>query len=74
MLGIALWRSRVAPRWMAIALIVGGVTHPFLPNHVIAGIGLLIASIGFAGATVALLHTPNDEFDLPPVAMSEAAS
>ena len=73
LLGIALWRSRVAPRWMAIALIVGGVTHPFLPNHVIAGIGLLIASIGFAGATVALLRTPNDEFDLPPVAMSEAA-
>jgi len=24
LLGIALWRSRVAPRWMAIALIVGG--------------------------------------------------
>jgi hypothetical protein len=73
LLGIALWRSRVAPRWMAVALIVGGITHPFLPNHVIAGIGLLIASVGFAGATVALLRTPNDEFDLPPVAMSEAA-
>jgi hypothetical protein len=73
LLGIALWRSRVAPRWMAIALIVGGVTHPFLPNHVIAGVGLLIAAVGFAGATVALLRMPNDEFDLPPVAMSEAA-
>jgi hypothetical protein len=73
LLGIALWRSRVAPRWMAIALIVGGVTHPFLPNHVIAGVGLLIAAVGFAGATVALLRMPNDEFDLPPVAISEAA-
>ena len=73
LLGLALWRSRVAPRWMAIALIVGGVTHPFLPNHVIAGIGLLVASIGFAGATVALLRMRNDEFDLPPIAISEAA-
>ena len=25
---------------MAIALIIGGATHPFLPNHVVAGIGL----------------------------------
>jgi hypothetical protein len=70
LLGLALWRSRVAPRWMAIALIVGGVTHPFLPNHVIAGIGLLVAAAGFAGATVALLRMRNDEFDLPPIAMS----
>jgi len=57
----------VAPRWMAIALIIGGATHPFLPNHVVAGIGLLVASIGFAGATRALLRMSNDEFDLPPV-------
>jgi len=71
LLGLALWRSRVAPRWMAIALIVGGVTHPFLPNHVIAGIGLLVAAAGFAGATVALLRMRNDEFDLPPIAMSK---
>ena len=71
LLGVALWRSRVAPRWMAIALIVGGVTHPFLPNHFIAGIGLLVAAAGFAGATVALLRMRNDEFDLPPIAMSK---
>ena len=67
LLGIALWRSRVAPRWMAIALIIGGATHPFLPNHVVAGIGLLVAGLGFAGATRALLRMTNDEFDLPPV-------
>jgi hypothetical protein len=66
LLGIALWRSAVAPRWMAFALIIGGATHPFLPNHVIAGVGLLVAAAGFAGATRALLHMTNDEFDLPP--------
>ncbi len=72
LLGIALWRSRVAPRWMAIALIIGGATHPFLPNHVVAGIGLLVAGIGFAGATRALLRMTNNEFDLPPVPHSRA--
>jgi hypothetical protein len=70
LLGIALWRSRVAPRWMAIAVIIGGATHPFLPNHVVAGIGLLVAGIGFAGATRALLRMTNNEFDLPPVPLS----
>jgi hypothetical protein len=72
LLGIALWRSRVAPRWMAIALIIGGATHPFLPNHVVAGVGLLVAAVGFAGATRALLRLTNDEFDLPPAPLSHA--
>jgi hypothetical protein len=69
LLGIALWRSRVAPRWMASALIIGGATHPFLPNHLVAGIGLLVAAIGFAGATRALLRVTNDDFDLPPMSL-----
>jgi Domain of unknown function (DUF4386) len=67
LLGIALWRSRVAPAWMGIALALGGFTHPFLPGHVAQGIGLLVAAVGFAGASVALLRLRNAEFDLPPV-------
>ncbi|SBT38742.1 hypothetical protein GA0070621_0485 [Micromonospora narathiwatensis] len=67
LLGIALWRSRVAPAWMGIALAAGGFTHPFMPGHVAAGIGLIVAAVGFAGASVALLRTRNDDFDLPPV-------
>ncbi|HET9900400.1 MAG TPA: hypothetical protein VFR46_04940, partial [Actinomycetes bacterium] len=65
LLGIALWRSRVAPAWMGIALGLGGFTHPFLPGHVLAGLGLLVAAVGFAGASWALLRTSNDDFDLP---------
>jgi hypothetical protein len=68
LLGIALWRSRVAPAWMGIALAVGGFTHPFMPGHVAAGIGLLVTAVGFAGASVALVRMRNDDFDLPPVA------
>lgn len=65
LLGLALWRSRVAPAWMGIALAIGGFTHPFLPGHFIAGLGLLVASVGFAGASYALLRTRNHDFDLP---------
>ena len=66
LLGAALWRSRVAPAWMGIALMVGGITHPFMPNHIGQGVGLLVAAMGFAGATRALVRQSNDEFDLPP--------
>jgi hypothetical protein len=65
LLGIALWRSRVVPAWMGIALAVGAFTHPFIPNNIGQGIGLLIAAVGFSGASVALLRMRNDQFDLP---------
>ncbi|WP_157570225.1 hypothetical protein [Microtetraspora malaysiensis] len=67
LLGLALWRSRVAPAWTGFALAVGGFTHPFLPGHVAQGVGLLVAAAGFAGASYALLRMRNDDFDLPPL-------
>jgi hypothetical protein len=68
LLGIALWRSRLAPAWTGIALTIGGFTHPFVPGHLAQRIGLLVAAVGFAGASVALVRMSNDEFDLPPAA------
>ena len=62
MLGIALWRSGRAPAWMGIALALAGATHPFLPNNLLQGIGLLIGALGFAGASLALLRMTNDDF------------
>jgi hypothetical protein len=70
LLGIALWRSRVAPAWMGFALAAGGFTHPFMPGHVVAGLGLVVAAVGFAGASGALLRMRNDDFDLAPVAVA----
>ncbi|MCW2938583.1 MAG: hypothetical protein JWN00_1568 [Actinomycetia bacterium] len=68
LLGILLWRARVAPRWMAAALIAaapveflnvtGGNLQPTL--------SWALTGLGFASATVALLRMSNDEFDLPP--------
>ncbi|HEU5485486.1 MAG TPA: hypothetical protein VFU98_11310 [Microlunatus sp.] len=66
-LGIALWRSHAVSLWLAAAIVLGAGTHPFVPGHLGQGIGLLIAAIGFAGASLALLRTTNDDFDLPPV-------
>lgn len=67
LLGIALAKSGLAPTWMGVALAIGGFTHPFMPNHIAAGIGLLVAAVGFAGGSVALLRMSDDDFDLPPV-------
>lgn len=71
LLGGALKRSRSVPAWVGIAVIVGGATHPFIPNHYGQGIGLLVAAAGFAGVGVALLRMSNDEFDLPALRTDE---
>jgi hypothetical protein len=65
LLGGALLRSRYAPAWAGIAVLVGGATHPFIPSTVGQGIGLFVAAAGYAGVGVALLRMTNDEFDLP---------
>jgi len=67
LLGIALWRGRVVPRWAAGCLILGTATHPFIPGGVAAGIGLIVAGIGFLAVSGVLLRMGNDEFDRPPV-------
>lgn len=66
-LGIALWRSRTVSIWLAAALVLGAGTHPFVPGHLGQGIGLLLATLGFVGASIALIRTTNAAFDLPPV-------
>jgi hypothetical protein len=69
LLGGALKRSRSVPAWVGIAVMLGGATHPFIPNHIGQGIGLFVAAAGFAGVSVALLRMTNDEFDLPAVSL-----
>jgi hypothetical protein len=67
LLGGALKRSRAVPAWVGLAVMIGGATHPFIPNHIGQGIGLFVAAAGCMGVSVALLRMTNDEFDLPPV-------
>ena len=72
LLGGALKRSRSVPAWVGLAVMIGGATHPFIPNHIGQGIGLFVAAAGFAGVSVALLRMTNDEFDLPATSLANA--
>ncbi len=73
LLGIALARSGAV--LFGVALAVGGFTHPFLSplGHVVTGLGLWVAAVGFAGASLALLRTSNDDFAPAPVGRSRSA-
>jgi hypothetical protein len=64
LLGMALAKSGDVSPTYGVALAVGGFTHPFLGalGHTIQGIGLLVAAVGFAGASIALWRMPNDQF------------
>lgn len=66
LLGIALAKSQAVPVFFGVALAFGGFTHPFMPTHVLAAIGLFVAALGFAGASLALWRMRDDEFALPP--------
>lgn len=67
LLGIALARSGTVPAAFGIALAVGGFTHPFMPTHELAGIGLYVAAVGFSGASLALWRMSNDDFAPAPL-------
>jgi hypothetical protein len=70
LLGIALWRSRVAPAWLAIGL---AVSQPIHLTSVMTGIrwidliGWGLTGVGFSWAAWRLLRMRDAEFDLPPV-------
>jgi hypothetical protein len=69
-LGIALFRSRVVSSWIAIALAVSQPIHllsVMTGNRPLDLVGWGSTALGFAAAGWVLLHTDNDDFDLPPV-------
>lgn len=69
-LGIMLWRIRIAPRWMAAALVLATPVE-FILVAAVGNIGPVLAylatAVGFASASVALMGMRDDEFDLPPM-------
>ena len=67
LLGIALWRSQRAPRWLAVALAVSGPAHVLAPGGTPgAAASWLLTGLGCFGASLALASTADDDFDLPP--------
>ncbi len=70
-LGVAMWRSAAVPRWAAIAT---GISQPlhfialvFLTNSTVDTAAWLLNAVGFLAASVAILRTPDDEWELPSV-------
>lgn len=77
LLGIALWRTRVVPRWAAVVTIVAQPLH-FVAAVILASHGLdLVAwglnAVGFATVAVAILRLPDDAWDVGPVRLATPA-
>lgn len=66
LLGIAMWRGRVGPRWMAAVLVFSGPAHLLARSNLSAAATWLMTAVGLAGASIALWQMQDDDFDLPP--------
>ncbi len=62
LLGIALWRAGVVPRWAGLAIAVSQVGHVVfaigVPNHALDGCSWALTAVGFAAVAVALVRQP----------------
>ncbi len=67
MLGAAQWRARTGPRFLAVLLGISGALHLLPAGDGVAVAAWLATGIGSVGASVGLLQSDNDEFDLSPV-------
>jgi hypothetical protein len=69
LLAVALWRSRVTPRWAPIALAVSVPLHLLgLGGTVGTAASWVLTAVGYVGVARALVRMSDDEFDLPPLA------
>jgi Domain of unknown function (DUF4386) len=73
LLGIALNRARVVPRWVGIALAVSQPIHLvsaiILPSRLLdVTLGWGLTTVGFVMASWAIARMPDDEWDPPPAA------
>jgi hypothetical protein len=70
LLGLALLRSRTVPVWAAIVTLVAQPMHfvafVILGSPALDGAAWTANAVAFAVVAVAILRTPDDEWDLPP--------
>ena len=71
LLGIALYRARLIPRWAAVALAVSQPIHLIaavvIVSHPLDLVGWGLTAVGFAAVAVRIWNLGNDEWDLPPL-------
>ncbi len=64
LLGVALWRARLAPLWVPVVLLAGTIISQFGPPGVVSwalGTGLWLASLGYVGLMI--LRMADDEWE-----------
>jgi hypothetical protein len=76
LLGIGLARARVVPLWAAAAVVIGIVLHPVsfvVGNRLVDILAYALITAGCVAAARAVLITPNDAWDLPPLSVRGTA-
>lgn len=73
LLGAALWRARVVPRWVAIAVAVSQPVHlvsaVILPSRLLdVVLGWWLTTVAFAAIALVVLRMRDDEWDAAPSA------
>ena len=66
LLGVSQWRARTGSRVLAVLLCLSGAMHLVPTGTTVAAVAWLATGIGCIGATVRLLRSGNDDFDLAP--------
>lgn len=71
LLGIALAKARAVPLWAAVLVAISQPAHfiAFVAfrNQALDGLAWGAMAVGFIAASLAIIRTPNDEWDLPPL-------
>lgn len=70
LLGVALARTRVVPLWAAAAVVIGIAMHPIsvvMGSRLLDVLAYALVTAGCVAAARAVLCSPNDAWDLPPL-------
>ena len=76
LLGIGLARARVVSLWAAAAVVIGIILHPvsfIVGTRAVDVLAYALVTAGSVAAARAVLITPNDAWDLPPLSVRGAA-
>jgi hypothetical protein len=71
LLGVAQWRAGTGPRVCAVLLALAGAAHLIPAGSAVAAAAWLATGIGSTGASLGLLRSTNDGFDLGPNHVAE---
>ncbi|WP_161962494.1 DUF4386 family protein [Nocardioides speluncae] len=71
-LGVLFWKANLAPRWLAVVMMVSPFIE-FVPlghQNVQSGVSWCLSAVAMTYVSLVLLRMTNDEFDLPPLPAS----